>query len=274
MSMTGGISFYDKNKALFADGATCVASSNTADQNLILGTNKYFRWQSSGSNDATTETLTITLPVATAISRIFLVGMNFKAFQIQYDNGSPADFTGVTGLDSYSDSEIDVTLFDRTTAYFQFDSVTTDTIIITVDTTQTVNAEKYLNQFIATNELGTLVGFPGMSGIGLDRNDRSEKSITGRYHIEKSYESTEFDLSLKTYPVQADIDLLDDLHDREDPFLVWLCGGKPDQFTYTQRGFRVQDVYQMKVDRGLKNGYYQNIYVAGVNQAYSFKEVV
>lgn len=272
MSMTGGISFYEKNKALFADGATCAASSNTADQNLCLGTNKYFQWISSGSNDATTETLTITLPAAVAIDRLFLVGMNFKAFQVQY--GASLDFANVVGFDSYSANNISVTGFARDTAYFEFDEVTTDTIIITIDTTQVVNAQKYINQVIATTEIGTLVGYPDMNGISLDRNDQVQKAISGRAHVEKGYESIDFKLNLRTYPGQADIDLLDGLHSREEPFLAWLCGGLPDQFTYELRGFRARDIYQVKVDKGIDNSYYNNIYVAGVEQSYSFREVV
>lgn len=272
MSITGGISFYDKSKCLFDDGAVAVASSNTDDQNLCLGTNKYFKWQSSGSDDITTETLTITLPVSTSISRIFLVNHNLKNFQIQY--GASLDFANVVGLDSYSDNLIDVTGFARNTAYFEFDAVTTDTIIITMDTTQTANAEKYIGQVIVTNELGTLTGYPEIKNVTFDRNISKEKSISGRKHIQKSFESFSFDLDLNTYPVQADIDLLDDLHEREDSFLVWLCGGKPDQFRIKQRGYLVNDLYTMQVDKPRKNNYPKGVYLLGVNQNYSFEEVV
>ena len=272
MSMTGGISFFDKNKALFDDGSTCVASTNTADQNLILGTNKYFKWESIGSDDITTETLTITLPTAISLSRILLLDHNFKNFGIQY--GASLDFANVLGLDSYSDNQILETGFAKNTAYYEFDAVTTDTIIISIDTTQVADAQKFLHQFIITNELGTLTGFPGMNGIKLDRNDRKDKAISGRLHIEKGYETASFRLNLKAYPVQADIDTLDSLHDRELPFLAWLNGGKPDQFRLDQRGFRLEDVYQMKVDKPAKNSFYKNIYTAAVDQSYSFVEVV
>ena len=272
MSMTGGISFYDKNKALFDDGSTCVASTNTADQNLILGTNKYFKWESIGSDDVTTETLTITLPAAISISRIFLLDHNFKNFGIQY--GASLDFANVLGLDSYSDNQILETGFARNTAYYEFDAVSTDTIIISMDTSQVVDAQKFLTQFILTNELGTLTGFPGMSGIRLDRNDRKDKAISGRLHIEKGYETASFSLSLKSCPVHADVDVLDSLHDRELPFLAWLNGGKPDQFRFNQRGFRLEDVYQVKVDKPANNSFNKNVYILGVNQSYSFTEVV
>lgn len=271
--MSGGISFYDKSLSLYADGATVAASSNTPDQNLCLSNNKYYRWESSGSDDLTTETLTLTLPSAISISRLFLVNHNFKAFQVQYDNGSPADFANVLGLDSYSDSAIDVTNFTRNTAYFEFDAVTTDTIILTVDTTQTADAEKYLGQFIVTNELGTFEGYPKLNGVSIDRNIRREEATSGRFQIQKGYEVAGFDLSLSTYPKQNDITLLESLHDRENEFLVWLCGGLPDQFRIKQRGFRVNDLYQMQIDKALRNAYDKNVYLMGVNQTYSFVEV-
>lgn len=269
-----GIKFFEKNKALFADGSTCVASTNTDDDDLILGVNKYFRWTSIGSDDVTPETLTITLPAAVQISRIFLINHNFKNFTIKYDNGSPTDFTGVTGLDNYSDSKIEETAFERNTAYYAFTPVTTDTIIITANTTQVVDAQKYLTQFVTTEELGTLTGYPDMKGITLDRNDQRAEAISGRMHIQKGYETAKFQLSLKTYPLQSDIDILDDLHDMEDSFLAWLCGADPDQFTLEQRGFRLEDLYQMKIDKAMKNSFDKNVYVLGAMQNYSFIEVV
>jgi len=274
MSITGGISFFDKSKCLFKDGASAAASSNTAAQNLCLGTNKYFKWQSSGSNDSTTETLVITLSSAVEISRLFLIDHNLKAFTVKYGAGAGSDFAGVTGLDEYSDSKIQLTACARDTSYFQFTPVTTNRLILTMTTTQTANAQKYLNQFIVTNELGTLRGYPKMNGISLDRNAQREEAISGRFQIQKGYEVAGFDLSLSTYPYQDDLDLLDSLHDREDDFLVWLCGGLPDQFRLKQRGFRAKDVYQMQIDKALRNSYEKNIYLMGANQSYSFLEVV
>lgn len=273
MSMTGGVSFFDRNLALKKDGAEATASSASDNADLVLGTNKYFSWRSDGSDDSTTETLTITLSEAIAISRIFLVNHNFKNFQIQY--GDPAsDFTNVTGLDSYSGNSISVTNFERDTAYFEFDEVTTDKFIVTIDTTQTVDAEKFLNEFIATNELGTLDRYPQVPSVTLDRQFRKENAVSGRAHIEKGFENFSCSMTLTSYPVQEDIDLLDSLHNRNFPFLIWLNGGKPDQFNYQQRGWRLRDVYQVQTDQGMRNIYPQTQYVRGVDQRYSFAEVV
>ncbi len=272
MSITGGISFYDASYSLFVNNASAVASSNTSDQNLPLGTNNVFKWESNGSDDLTTETYTVTLPSAVSFSRLFLIDHNFKNFQVKY--GASLDFTNVIGLDSYSANNINVTGFARNTAYFEFSAVTTDTIILTIDTTQIVDAEKFLTQFIVTNELGTLEGYPQLKGLSIDRNSKKQKSISGRGHIQKGYESAAFKLELKRYGIQNDIDLLDDLHEREEYFLVWICGGLPDQFRLKQRGFLIENLYNMQIDKALKNSHDKNIYTVGVNQSYSFVEVV
>ena len=93
-------------------------------------------------------------------------------------------------------------------------------------------------------------------------------------HVTKSYESASLSLSLKTYPVQNDIDLLDSLHSRHRPFIVWPNGGKDSQFRIKQRGWRLKDIYQMQTSSGTTNGYDKNIYLMGVNQRFNFEEVV
>jgi len=81
------------------------------------------------------------------------------------------------------------------------------------------------------------------------------------------------DINLNTYPGQADIDLLDSLHDRDVPFIVWANGGNPSGFRFSQRGWRLKDVYQMQTLGGASNGYANNIFIMGVDADYSFVEV-
>jgi len=278
MSLTGGISFYKKNKALFKDGSSAVASTGSSEASLVLGTNKFFEWSSVGSNDTVTETITISMPAAVTIDRIFLGDHNWKEFTVKFDSGT--DFTTVVGIDGALGGGITEAAFVRDTAYYEFDAVTATTIEITVTKTQTANEEKTLVLFIATEELGTLTGFPNNKGVTLSRNESSEKAISGRFSIEKSYESASLELSLKTYAGrtdaigQADIDLLDSLHDMNIAFIVWANGGIPSKFRFSQRGWRLKDIYHMQTVRGTRNAYDRNVYVMGVNQKYNFVEVL
>lgn len=278
MSLTGGISFYKRNKASFEDGSTAVASTGSLEATLILGTNKFFKWSSVGSDDTTVETITITMPAAVTISRIFLVDHNWKEFTVKFDGGT--DFTTVVGIDGALGGGIAETAFVRDTAYYEFDAVTATTIEITVTKTQVVDEEKTLVLFIVTEELGTFTGFPQHRGVRLNRNDKIERAISGRMHVEKSYESASLQLTLKTYASgttdatgQADLDLLDTLHDLNIPFIVWSNGGVPSNFRFEQRGWRLKDVYQMQTVKGAINAYDRNVYIMGVNQKFSFVEV-
>ena len=273
MSMTGGITFFEKSKALFRDGATVVASSNNNDAKLALSMNRVFKWVSVGSDDTTTETITITLPSSVSISRIFLGGINFKEFTVKY-GGGPTDFANVTGLDGALGGGIAETAYARAAAYYEFDAVTTDTIVITATKTQVADEEKELTLAIATNEIGTFTGYPDPNNAFFDRNERDQKVLSGLSHIVKSGEIFTMKLDMDNYPNQADITLLETLFDSEDPFLVWPNGGIPTQFRLTQKAWRVQDIYQMQTKGKMRSEYNRNIYISGVEKDASLVEVV
>lgn len=270
MAITGHIKFFDKSRCLEKDGATAVASSGTPSATYALDQNTDTVWRSSGSNDLTTETYTFTFEVQ-EISRLFIKRMNLKGFTVKYDvSGVWTDFTSVFGLDG-SKANISETAFADNTAYYEFAPVTTGSVQITMTTTQVADQEKYFSEVIVTNEIGTFLGFPLTKDIEITRNNRSKKTLSGLYSIQKSIEVASFDIQFKDYPstavYNADMDLIMNLHDREEPFLVWLCGGKRGNsfFKYTLRGFRLQDIYQMQVSKAYKLGYTHNIYSAQVN---------
>lgn len=271
MNKQGGVSFFDKSLCLFKDGATATATSNTAARNFPLGTNKYYQWESAGSDDSTTETISISLPSVKSVSRIFVLGHNLKDFSITSPDGS---FTNVTSLDGEGITGISETSYSRNMAYYEFDSIDLDQISLVMNTTQSADDEKTVNQIILTNEIGSLKGFPAITNVTIDKNLIKDKTITGRSIIEKGFEVADFSMRLTNYPYQSDIDILDLLHERENPFLVWLCGGKPDNFRIKQRGWRLEDVYQMQIDSDLRNGYQNNVYSLGATGRYGFEEVV
>lgn len=279
MAITGHHKFFEKSKCLLKDGATITASTGQPSADGALDQNADTVWRSSGSNDLTTEELVIEFEEAT-FDRLFLVRTNFKNFNVQYySGGSWTHFASVVGLDG-SKANITETAFADTTAYYEFTEVTTTKIRIQVLSTQTVNAEKYVSQVIATAELGTLAGWPRIKNVEQNRNNRVVKTLSGKFSIQKSIEVASFDMEFKDYPgvvtYSVDIDLMLELHDLEDPFLVWLCGGKRGTsfFRYTHRGWRLQDVYQMQVSKALNLGYGGGSYSNGLNTKVEFEEVI
>lgn len=259
MTITGGIKFFEKSVCLSKDGATIVASSGNAASSNILSMNRYLRWDSVGSDDTTAETLTITFASAT-INRIFISDHNLKDFSITHGAGATS-FVNVVGVNG-SLSGIVETAFSESGAYYEFDSVTTTQINITATKTQIVDAQKFINVFIATEELGTFVGFP-IPNIKTDANEKSATVQTGKKITQKNFEVFRGRFSFE-YTEQADITLLNTLYERQEPFLIWLCGGKfgGQSFSVAFKNWRLKDVYQVQTSGSINTNFRNNIYTS------------
>lgn len=276
--ISGGVKFFHRSKCLAQDGATVIASSGNASAARALDRNTFTYWRTSGSTDASTETFELSFTEPMAIDRIILADHNFKSFSIQYDvSGVWTDFTSVVGIDG-STGNILETAFTNDTAYYEFDEVTTGKLLLSVTEAQVVDAQKYLNQFIVTTEIGTLQGYPVIKNTELSRNLRSQKMLSGRTLTMKSDEYFKVDLEFKNYPASLsdDIDLIFSLHDMEDNFLVWLCGGRygSTYFKKQLRGHRLRDIFPMQLDSVIKPIYSDSVYVNTVNFMASLSEDV
>lgn len=269
--ITGGIKYFKQSKII--DAAASAPISGDASVLSLLNSNKETFYRSVGSSDSTTEEIEITFVESKTIDRLFIINFNGKSFNVMYDVvGVWTHFANVTDLDG-TQSNITETTYDKDTYYAEFDSVTTEKIRIQITTTQIVDADKFINQVVVTEELSTLVGFPEVKQINMDRQLRSQKTISGKFSVQKSLEAFAFNLVFKNYPsspvYNVDIDAMIELHDSEDPFITWLCGGRfgTPYFNYTLPGFRLIDVFQMQVNNAFKLSYTDNIYVNPLNIA-------
>lgn len=274
---SGACKFLKKSKCLFADGATIDTTSSVGTGQLALDRNPITYWRSIGSDDTVTETLTITFD-ETTIDRLFLIDHNWKDFNIKYDVlGVWTHFASVRGLDG-SKTNITETAFADDTAYYEFTPVTTAKIQIQVTKTQTADEQKRINQIIVTEEIGTLAGFPKIKGTLIDRNLRSKEMLSGKRLVQKSEQSFKVNLDFDDYPgsYTADVDLIFGLQDREDNFIIWICGGRRGtQYFRTQMpGYRLRDVYTVQLIAGLDPIYGKNIYKGMINFTAKFEEAV
>lgn len=276
MSVSGGIKFFETNLADSQTGATASASSGDVGAAFILDRNIYTVWRSVGSDDVTTETIEITLDASETFSRLFLISHNFKEFTVQYWDGGWTDFANVIGVNGATSSIISETVYALGTAYYEFDEVVSDIILITATKTQTPNEEKFLNSLVVTTELGTLQGFPGIRDATKDKKLRKSILLNGRSFITKSLEVFRSLIDFKNYPpdLEADIDLAYELFDRDNNFYVWLCGGRAGEpyFQYQLRGFRLEDLILSQVVNIFKDKYRKNTYSSMVNLRLSLEE--
>ncbi len=273
MTISGGIKFFKQSAALFAKGATAVASTNTDIAKFILSNNRFVRWTSSGSDDTITETITIEFASET-IDRIFLIDMNFKEFTVKYDvTGTPTDFTNVVGLDG-SQSVIAETDYARDTAYYEVDPVTTTKIYITATKTQIVDQEKALERFFATSEIGTFTGYPVVTEA-FDNNLIQSKTLSGNLKVQKRQEVFSTKLSFKNYtPIQNDYDIIQAIHDDVNPVLVWLGGGRAGEpfFLMERKGWLLKNVYNVHASAKLDAKWNKNLYIRGFSAKITLKQ--
>ncbi len=269
MSITGGIKFFNKNKI---DDGSIVASSGTSSGKFILDLDVDTYWTSLGSSDGVSETITITTSKSQTIDRILLLDHNFKTYNVKYYDGSSyVDFANVIKIGGATLSTINETSYDQDSSYYEFTQVSTTSIKITVSHTQVPNQEKYLNQSIASSELGTFVGYPEINSITMDRNSRVKKTLGGRFSVQKGNKTFGFDVRFKNYPTSdvynVDIDLALTLFETEDPFIVYACGGRYESqhFKKAIPGFRLKDAFLVQINKAYKLKYLKNIYVNPVD---------
>lgn len=279
MSISGGIKFFTRSKALFSDGLVdAAASTGDAAVERILDRNRVTYWRSSGSDDLTVETITITWTTDQTFDRLLLVDHNWKQFTVKYLSGvSYVNFASVVGIGG-AQANISETTFADDTAYYEFTEVTTTSVQITVTKTQVADEEKYLNQFIATSELGTLAGYPDIKGLEFTRNERTKKALSGKIISLKSEESMKVVLEFKDYPASLsdDIDLIFNFFDIEQTFLVWLCGGRRGStyFKKQLKGYRLRDIYSVQTQGAISPDYRGNVYKNPVSFRLALSEAV
>ncbi len=278
MAISGGIKFFKKSKNLYADGTQIMATSGDASALYSIDKNSFTFWRSVSSDDTTSEVITITFNASITIDRLLLIDHNWKDFNVKYfSGGSYVHFASVVGI-SGSQSNITETTFAQNTSYYEFTPVTTTSVQLTVTKTQVVDAQKYISQIIFTEEIGTLDGFPIISAVEHDRNLRKKEMLSGKMLVVKSEESFKTELKFNNYPASLsdDIDLMMELHDMENPFLVWLCGGRygSQYFKKQIKGFRLQDVYQVQVMASIKLDYMNNMYKGPVNFSVKLEEAI
>lgn len=279
-TITGGIKFFNTSVCKFSDGALAMASSGDASANYAIDRNIDTKWRSVSSNDTISETIEIDFNGTQTFTRLLLLNMNFKDFSVKYDvSGAWTDFTNTFGIDgATSGGKVVETAFADDSAYYEFDSVTTAKIQVTVTKTQTVNAEKFLTQLIACTEIGTLQGHPAIKPT-VDKNERVKTALSGRMMVIKSIETFQAQITFKNYPgrspYNADLDIAFSLFDLDDNFNIWLCGGRRGSyFSYQSRPFRLRDVYECQVIKNLTPTYSNEIFTTQLNFVLNIAEAI
>lgn len=263
--MSKQIIFFKKSKCDFTNPSIVVTGSEGIGyESYILNRSNNTAWVTTGSTDASNTTLIINFGENTDITDLLLLKHNFKSYTIKYWNGSAyVDFSTVIAPTSWTDDD----------SYHYFTSVNTNLIKITIYGTQVADADKFLYQFIATQKIGQLAGWPVISKPVISRNKKNNVMLSGKLSISENIGHVSLTLKLQMFTSNADLTVFETIYNYSEGFLVWLCGGDETQFKTLRQGYRMEDTYLMKCSDDYKPEYYKGLYGCGITMDVKLDEV-
>ena len=228
MAITGNVKFFSKN-LLDENGTYVFTSASQIAASYLYDRSATTKFESVGSDDVTNEVMTIIFTGSKTIDRIFMNIHNIKSGTIKYWNGaSYVDFSTAIALSGNAD----------TTSYFEFDSVDTDKLQVTLSTTIVVDAEKSIAGLLAFTELGTMdsnaskvkKSYPKKS-VQRENSDGGSINVIFGKKYKANWKFTDASVS--------DVILMETVDNLGSPVFIWPCGGTG----LTDYGFRLQDIY-------------------------------
>jgi hypothetical protein len=168
--------------------------------------------------------------------------------------------------------------YNYNSSYYEFDSVTTNQINISCSNVQNsvTFLQKYLASLVICNEIGEF----SIDGLALpnanhDANNRIARNVNNKALVQRGTDTFSVSLNSQMVSTQADLELYNELYDRNEDFLVWLCGarvGSP-YFRLEARGYRLLDLYRVRNISNLDTNYYKGLFNSGVGAALNLIEV-
>lgn len=262
--MSSQIIFFEKNKLdqTFSN-VTVTASQGDDFTTFMRNRNNFTAWVTSGSQDSDNTNIECVFDSDVQLTDIILVKHNFDSYTIQYWNGS-----------SYTDFSTAINVSGNTseTTQHNFTQVTTTQIKLIITGTMTPDDDKFLFQFIATDRIGQLEGWPIINPID-DKNRIVSKMLSGKKRIVENIGGLRCSLTVRNWSSDADLLIVEQLYNSKEGFLVWLGGGQESQFTAIRVGYRLEDIYLMKTSNEYNPAYVSGIYTSGVKMKINLEEI-
>jgi hypothetical protein len=242
-----------------------VATSNGQDiVDFMRNRNNSSAWMTTDSTDAANTQLDFDLADSETFSKIIIIGHNLKSFTIQYWSGGWTDFSTAINETTNSDS----------TTEFTFDSVTSNQIRVIITGAQSVDADKYIKQFIITNEVRQFDAYPVIKSPVHERNRKISKMLSGKRNFVSQVGGFSVKLQLEYWKNDLDMIAVEKMYTSRLPYLIWLCGGNETQFANKRIGYKLEDIYLMRPSNDYVPAWFSGIYTTGIDIEIELVEVV
>lgn len=262
--MASQIMFFEKNK-IDIDNIDVIITASQADEftDFFRNRSNNSAWLTTGSVDADNTQIDIDLVDEQEINYILLLKHNFKAYTIQYWNGSAyVDFS----------TPINETTNTNESTFHSFDEVTLSKIRLIIQGTIIPNDEKFLYQLILTDLIGKFEGWPVLNPT-LSRNKRVSTLLSGKRTVKEKTGAFSSQVNVNNLKSDADVSIIEGLYDANEGFLFWPCGGDETQFSSVRRGYRLEDIYLCKTSNEWNPAFANGLYTTGIVVKMSLVEV-
>jgi len=248
--------FFEKNYGdLQNPNCTATASQGNDFADFVRNRKNTSAWMTTGSVDTDLTSFTLDFTDEEDITQIVLLKHNFKSYTVKYWDGAVyQDFTPA----------ISETTNTAENTHHVVAEVSASRVQIIINNTFVVNDDKQLAQFIVTKKLGRLNGWPLIKKPTISRNRKITKMMSGKSSVVENIGQYSTDLAIKVWSDDADLTLFEDLYDRFIGFLFWPSGGDETQFSSVRKGYRLEDIFLVKLTDELVNEFPNGVYTSGI----------
>ena len=264
--ISGRIKIFKLSPLSLTEGAE-VTTSDGSNGDFLLSKNNETQYNSINQDDSDV-TINITFPPS-VINRILLLDHNLKSFSFAQS------FTNITDIKNKPLATIVETNNQSRVSYFAFDKKEISSLTLTIGKTNPAMEVKKIGRLIICEEIGTFTGYPEIKGISFSNNARNVKSKGGGTFVTKQKRTmSNLPLAFKNYFQIEDIALIQDLHQRQQSFLIWPCGGVEDNFRFLVEGYRLQDIYKVQTKGDIRIMYKDGSYAGLISASLKLIESI
>lgn len=270
--MAKGLRFFgtDFNENSFGNDVT--VSSASDKYKFMFDGLKDTKWISDGEdsdgNEVSVEVLfgNTLRPNTRVIDSFYIHETNIEDLEIQYYTGSAwATLNSSVATILKSDDNRNIFVQSNT-------ELTVQKIKLVGSDTLTPNEEKEITLFMAFLEAGQFEYFPDFTPKR-DVTQSKFKTSDGRNIVIDRGECFEAKIKFESHVNQNDIDLIEELLSRKEPFFIWPCGGDESIFEYSFYPYRFRDIFKVSADGDNAPKVTKNYYKAGYNNTVNLVEV-
>lgn len=255
------IKVYEKNKLdLDFSAVTLSVTDNVADDSgddfvdQLRDRSNFTGWGTTGSTDAALTRIDIDTIDSYEIDTIILVNMNFKAYTLQYWNGSAfVDFS----------TPINETNNEASTKMHTFANPDAHIFRLTIQGVMIVDADKLMSQLIFTRLIGEFSDQPEITKMEFDTNRKATRLVSGKRHVSQKANSLNVTMQFPPNKTQNDIDLIKDIFESFEGRLISFIGVDDVNLPVVVQGFQNKDLFLMTPTNNLDTAWEQGFFDFG-----------